>query len=221
MATERLPMRKIREFLRMRWHLGLSVREVSRGLGISVGVVQKIAARAKTAGLRLGAGGRPRRARVGRAPLRAASRAGRPTTSARPRVHASRGSAAGGDPRAPSPRVPRGTSRRTALHRLLRHLPALAFDGRARDAAGPQGRREDVCRLLGKEALLRRPVDGRGHRGRVLRRRPRREQLHVRGGDGDAEGCRLRRLPCPRLRVLRRRHGDHRPRSTQVGRHDG
>ncbi len=44
-------MRKIREILRMRWHLGLSVREVSRGLGISVGVVQKIAARAKTAGL--------------------------------------------------------------------------------------------------------------------------------------------------------------------------
>ena len=44
-------MRKIRETLRMRWHLGLSVREVSRGLGIGVGVIQKIAARAKTAGL--------------------------------------------------------------------------------------------------------------------------------------------------------------------------
>jgi transposase len=51
MATERLPMRKIREVLRMRWQLGLTVREVARGLGISVGVVQKIAARAKTAGL--------------------------------------------------------------------------------------------------------------------------------------------------------------------------
>lgn len=51
MATERLPMRKIREILRMRWHLELTVREVSRGLGISVGVVQKIAGRAKTAGL--------------------------------------------------------------------------------------------------------------------------------------------------------------------------
>jgi transposase len=51
MATERLPMRKIREVLRMRWHLELTVREISRGLGISVGVVQKIAARAKTAGL--------------------------------------------------------------------------------------------------------------------------------------------------------------------------
>jgi len=43
-------MRTIREILRMRWHLGLSVREVSRGLGISVGVVQKVAARGKRPG---------------------------------------------------------------------------------------------------------------------------------------------------------------------------
>jgi transposase len=51
MATERLPMRKIREVLRLRWQLERTVREVSRALGISVGVVAKIAARAKTAGL--------------------------------------------------------------------------------------------------------------------------------------------------------------------------
>jgi transposase len=51
MATERLPMRKIREVLRLRWQLERTVREVSRAVGVSVGVVAKIAARAKTAGL--------------------------------------------------------------------------------------------------------------------------------------------------------------------------
>jgi len=39
MATERLPMRKIREILRLRRQQGLSVREAARALGVSVGVV--------------------------------------------------------------------------------------------------------------------------------------------------------------------------------------
>lgn len=51
MAMERVPMRKIREVLRLRWQQGLTVRKVSRAVGISVGVVQKIAGRAKAAGL--------------------------------------------------------------------------------------------------------------------------------------------------------------------------
>ena len=51
MATERLPMRKIREVLRLRWQLGLTVREAARSLGVSVGVVSKMGARATTAGL--------------------------------------------------------------------------------------------------------------------------------------------------------------------------
>jgi transposase len=51
MPTERLPMRKIREVLRLRWQLGLTVREVARGVGASVGVAQKIASRAAAAGL--------------------------------------------------------------------------------------------------------------------------------------------------------------------------
>lgn len=51
MATERLPMRKIREVLRLRWQLGLTVREAARSLGVSVGVVSKMGGRATTAGL--------------------------------------------------------------------------------------------------------------------------------------------------------------------------
>jgi transposase len=44
-------MRKIREVLRLRWQLKLTVREVARGVGASVGVAQKIASRAEAAGL--------------------------------------------------------------------------------------------------------------------------------------------------------------------------
>lgn len=39
MATERLPMRRIREILRLRRQQGLSVRETARALGVSSGVV--------------------------------------------------------------------------------------------------------------------------------------------------------------------------------------
>ena len=51
MATERVAMRKIREVLRLRWQLGLTVREAARSLGVSLGVVSKMGARATTAGL--------------------------------------------------------------------------------------------------------------------------------------------------------------------------
>ena len=51
MATERMAMRKIREVLRLRWQLGLTVREAARSLGVSLGVVSKMGARATTAGL--------------------------------------------------------------------------------------------------------------------------------------------------------------------------
>ena len=51
MATERLPMRKIREILRLREQQGLSVREAARALGVSAGVVSKTASRAQKAGV--------------------------------------------------------------------------------------------------------------------------------------------------------------------------
>jgi transposase len=50
MATERLEVRQIREILRLRAQ-GRTVREVARSLGISVGAVQKTAARAGLAGV--------------------------------------------------------------------------------------------------------------------------------------------------------------------------
>lgn len=51
MGAERLEMSRIREVLRLRWSLALSVREAARGAGVSVGVAQKIGARAAAAGL--------------------------------------------------------------------------------------------------------------------------------------------------------------------------
>lgn len=46
-------MRKIREVLRLRWQLKLTIREVARGVSASVGVTQKIVSRAAAAGLTL------------------------------------------------------------------------------------------------------------------------------------------------------------------------
>jgi transposase len=50
MATERLEVRQIREILRLRAQ-GRTVREVAASLGVSVGSVQKTAARAAKAGV--------------------------------------------------------------------------------------------------------------------------------------------------------------------------
>lgn len=44
-------MRNVREVLRLRWSLGRSTRETAAAVGVSTGVVGKIAQRATTAGL--------------------------------------------------------------------------------------------------------------------------------------------------------------------------
>ena len=71
------------------------------------------------------------------------------------------------------------------------------------DAAGPPRRREDVHRLLGEAAGAGRPA----HRGiaarRAVRRRTRREQLHLRRGDRHPAVARLGRRPHPHGRGLR------------------
>lgn len=51
MATERLAMRQIRDILRARWQLGLSVRQAALSVGTSIGVVSSTTSRAKAAGL--------------------------------------------------------------------------------------------------------------------------------------------------------------------------
>src|SRR5262249_60778283 len=51
MATERLPMRIIREILRQKWQLGRSNRAVARSVGLSVGAIGGTLHRARAAGL--------------------------------------------------------------------------------------------------------------------------------------------------------------------------
>jgi len=51
MATERLPMRTIRELLRQKWQLGRSNRAVARSVGLSVGAIGGTLHRARAAGL--------------------------------------------------------------------------------------------------------------------------------------------------------------------------
>jgi hypothetical protein len=51
MATERLPMRHIREVLRLKWRLQRSHRETARSLGISPGAVASVITRASGIGL--------------------------------------------------------------------------------------------------------------------------------------------------------------------------
>ena len=51
MPTERLPMRHIREILRLKWTLNRSHRETARSLGISAGAVASVVTRARAMGL--------------------------------------------------------------------------------------------------------------------------------------------------------------------------
>src|SRR5215213_8172841 len=51
MATERVPMRKIREILRLKWVAQRSHREAARSLGVSPGAVAAAVGRARATGL--------------------------------------------------------------------------------------------------------------------------------------------------------------------------
>lgn len=51
MATERLPMRNIREILRLKWLLRRSHRETARSVGVSPGAVGSVLCRAAKKGL--------------------------------------------------------------------------------------------------------------------------------------------------------------------------
>ena len=51
MATERVPMRKIRDILRLKWVAHRSHREVARSLGVSAGTVAAAVGRARARAL--------------------------------------------------------------------------------------------------------------------------------------------------------------------------
>ncbi len=51
MAAKRLPMRKIREILRLKWEVGLSHRAIARSCSVGLGTVSLYLQRAREAGL--------------------------------------------------------------------------------------------------------------------------------------------------------------------------
>ena len=73
--------------------------------------------------------------------------------------------------------------RLTSSAREIEDLPAVGAAAAAVDATGPPRWREDVHRLLREATDPDRPSHGRIAPRRAVRRRARREQLHLRRGD--------------------------------------
>ena len=151
MATERLPMRKLREILRLKWVAHRSHREVARSLGVSAGTVAAAVGRARARALTWEAVealsddalerllfGPPAAEVVGGEP----SRAG-------PGLVASGAPTPGRHAGAAARRVPGRAPDRLPLFGVLRSLSRLARPAAALDAAGAHGRREGVRRLRG------------------------------------------------------------------------
>ena len=132
-----------------------------------------------------------------------------------------RAPAQGRDAGAPVGGVPGGASRRLRLQPVLRALPALGGPARADDAPAPRRRRADVRRLCRRDASGDRRRDRHGAPGPALRRGARRVELHVRRGDLDAEPAGLDRLARPGARLVRRRAGADRVGQPQGRRHQG
>ena len=201
-------MRQIREILRQKWALGRSHRAVAQSLGVGLGTISQRRQR----GLRA--------AGLDWAQVQALTDEalegrlyGRPEVAGqrqRPApdcawIHAER-------------RRPGVTLELLHLEYLEQHpdgyrytqfcelYRALARAPAPVDAPGPPRRREVLRRLRRPEAAAHRPDHRRGHRGRALRRRARRLELHLRRGDAHPAGARLDRQPHARLRLLRRRH---------------
>ena len=109
------------------------------------------------------------------------------------------------------PRVPGAAPRRLPLHAVLRPLPPLAASG-AGLSMRQVHRAGEKCFVdyAGQKPRLIDAATGEVDRGRAVRRRARRLELHLRRGDPHPAGPGLDRQPSAGLRLLRRRH---RPRS--------
>ena len=205
-------MRKVREILRLRLECGRTMREIAVSCAVGPATVSDYLARAQAAGLTWAQavtlserGGRSA------AVSRGGSERAVGASADRLRVGASRASADGRDAAASLGGVPGGrrshghdATSSVPVQPVLRPVRVVAAEARGLDAPGASRRREGLRRLLGQEARYRRPAHRRGDGGRALRRGARREQLHLRGGDADAEARRLRRVDDARLRILRR-----------------
>jgi hypothetical protein len=128
MSQERLPMRKMREVLRLKAE-GLSKRRIAASLGISATAVVECLQRVR---LELAAPGRARRRGVGAAALLASNIAEGATAATGLAIRPSRAKAAGRDAAAAVGGVPRPASGRSCARRSWAAMPASkGLKGRA------------------------------------------------------------------------------------------
>ena len=221
MAGQRLSMRKTREILRQKWCLGRSHREVARSLGKSVGAI--------SATLR----GRPRRGSTGRRSWPLSDEAldarlyGAPAGGDRSRflpdfaaVHAER-------------KRPGVTLELLHLEYLEQHPDGYRYTQFCEYYRRWLKRRRLSMRQIhrageklfvdyaGQSPQIVDPATGEVTRGRALRRRARRVELHLRRSDADPARAGLDREPRAGLRVLWWGRSRRRARSAQERRHDG
>jgi len=186
MAGRRLSMRRIREILRQKWALGRSHREVARSLGVSPGSVGAALARARAAGL----GSWEAVLALGEIELEHHLYTyGRGSSSARPlpdwaEIHTELGK--------------KGvTLQLLHIEYLERHYDGYAYT--------------QFCdyyrRWRKKQKRSMRQVHRAGEKLFIDYSGKKRLELHLCGSHGKSEVGRLHRLPCSRLRVLRRRGG--------------
>ena len=200
------PCGKSREVLRLRFELHLGYQQIGRSCAIGVSTVHKYLKRAEAAGVtwplpKIGMRrGWKRRLfpRTGNATAQPNERS--PAGLRRdPRAVAHTPSS---DPATAVGGIPAGQPGRLSLLAFLRAVSALALEARRGDAAGTQGRREDVRRLGGRDDSGLRPAHRPGLAGAAVRGRARRQLLHLgRGHARSADGSVAAR-PRPRVRIL-------------------
>ena len=224
MPGARLPMRKIRDVLRLT-AAGMSEPQ-DRGQLSASARRQSVDClrRARRCRRRLAAARRPDRRGAGGAAVSGLDGAGRdqgPAPTARLAGDPSRAEAAGRDAAAGLGGASRRPPRGLRLQPVLRAVSGLGRPAVADDAADPCRRREAVRRLRRHDAGGDRRDDRRGADRAAVRRRARRVELHLGRGDLDAEAPRLDRLAHARLCLFRRRAGDGGVRQSEVRHHQG
>ena len=207
MPGARLPMRKIRDVLRLT-AAGMSSRKIAVSLSIGGDDGRGLPAACAVGRMLLAAARGPDRRGAGGAAVSGLDGAGRDqgaTAAARLAGDPSRAAPAGRDAAAALGGASRRAPRRLRLQPVLRALSRLGGAAVADHAADPCRRRAAVRRLCRHDAGGDRRHDRRGADGAAVRRRARGLQLHLCRGDLDAGARRLDRLAHAGVRVLRRR----------------
>ena len=192
MGAGRLPMRKIREVLRLKYEGGLRHRAIARACGVGTGTVSEYVTRAAAAGLSWPLP--PELDDTGLEVRLFGVREGSP------------------DREMPDLSLLHQELKRPGvtlqllweeyreglrLQSLLRHLPSLGAQAPPVDAAGASCGGEDLRRLLWQAPAHRGPEHRRRALGRAVRRVAGSQWLHIRRSDADAAAARVDCGACP------------------------